>query len=171
MNSELTLSDRMGELLASQPMIRPVEIAKQLGVSEWEVVSQFSADEFTALPGRMAQPILESISDWGKVTTIIEVKGFVFEFKDAFPKGKLGFGYYNLQGSGGGLEGHLKLDAVTDIALLSRPLRGKETHAILFYAEDGTCIFKIYLGRDEEGCILPHQIAAFHALKEGQNVV
>ena len=82
-----------------------------------------------------------------------------------FPKGKNARGYYNLMGRDGELHGHLKLDNVAGIALVSKLFMGKEGHSFQFFGHSGRCIFKIYLGRDEQRQLLPEQVERFMALR------
>ena len=163
------LATRVGELLAAEPALRPVEMAKRLSVSEWDVMCCLPQEMVCPLDGRHAQTVLERVAEWGPVTTIMEVAGSIFEVKASLPRGRMGHGYYNLFGEPGQLHGHLRLDAVCHIALQSKPHRGKEAHAMVFFDADGRCIFKIYLGRDERGALFPAQIADFNALKELQH--
>ncbi|WP_019933471.1 heme utilization cystosolic carrier protein HutX [Oceanimonas smirnovii] len=163
------LKESISALLAAEPALRPVEMARRLNTSEWRVMQCLPANMVCPLAGRHAQTVLEQVAEWGPVTTIIEVSGSVFEVKAPLPRGRIGHGYYNLFGAPGELHGHLKLDAICHIALQSKPHRGKEAHAIVFYNEAGHCIFKIYLGRDDKGTLFPEQVAAFHVLKELQH--
>ena len=166
--SELTRQVRA--LLEAEPKLRPADMARRLHVSEWELVRRLPEELIFTLPGALAQTILERVAAWGRVTTIMEVAGSIFEVKASLPKGRVGHGYYNLFGEPGQLHGHLKLDAVANISLQSKPHRGSEAYAIVFYAEDGGCIFKIYLGRDEQGVLFPEQVTQFIALKELKHV-
>ncbi|MCH5141953.1 heme utilization cystosolic carrier protein HutX, partial [Mammaliicoccus sciuri] len=88
--------------------------------------------------------LLADLSSWGQVTTIVESDGSIFEVKAPFPKGKNARGYYNLMGRDGELHGHLKLDNVAGIALVSKLFMGKEGHSFQFFGHSGRCIFKIY---------------------------
>ncbi|QEW08533.1 heme utilization cystosolic carrier protein HutX [Nitrincola iocasae] len=159
------LIQQVETLLREKPQLRPVEMADELKVTEWAVVSALPGELVHLIEGNLAEAILQDVAHWGAVTTIVERDGSIFEFKGSLPEGKPGFGYYNLMGEAGQLHGHLKLDAITHIALLSKPLRGKEAHAIVFYNRAGACVFKIYLGRDPQGVIYAHQLQAFNRLK------
>ena len=65
------------------------------------------------------------------------------------------------EGGEEGLHGHLKLDGITHIALLSKPFMGKESYAFAFIAASGRCAFKIYLGRDADRRLLADQVTRF----------
>lgn len=116
-------------MLKDRPELMAGQIAAELAVTELEVVSQLPQGQFALLSLSEKDILLEELPTWGPMTTIISVSGSIFEFKGAFPKGKYAHGYYNLITKGDGLHGHLKLDDISAIALLSRPFRGQESHA------------------------------------------
>jgi hypothetical protein len=116
------------------------------------------------VPKDHVQNILQTVATWGKTTTIIIHHGCVFEFKGEFPKGELGFGYYNLKGEHG-FEGHIKLENIESVQLQRKMHAGKEAYAFVFNNKSGDSIFKIFLGRDEDGEIIPHQLDWFHELE------
>lgn len=160
------LTKQVLALLEAEPTLRPADMARRLAVAEWELVSRLPEALIFTLPGSLAQTVLERVSEWGRVTTIVEVAGSIFEVKAPLPKGRVGHGYYNLFGEPGELHGHLKLDAISHISLQSKPHRGNEAYAIVFYGSDGGGIFKIYVGRDEQGILFPDQVVHFNGLKE-----
>ena len=161
----MSSAQRIHALLEQDPGAHPSTLAAQLSVSEWEVVRHLPAELVTLLPTDRAQGLLEDLADWGPVTTIVESDGSIFEVKAPFPKGKDARGYYNLMGRDGELHGHLKLDNVAGIALVSKLFMGKEGHSFQFFGHSGRCIFKVYLGRDEKRQLLADQVTRFMALR------
>ncbi|BBQ54435.1 heme utilization cystosolic carrier protein HutX [Aeromonas jandaei] len=161
----MSIAQRIQEMLDQDPSVHPSTIATQLAVSEWEVVRQLPEELVTLLPADCTQALLEDLADWGSVTTIVESEGSIFEVKAPFPKGKDARGYYNLMGRDGELHGHLKLDNVVGIALVSKLFMGKEGHSFQFFGHSGRCIFKVYLGRDEKRQLLADQVTRFMALR------
>ncbi|MBB1315678.1 heme utilization cystosolic carrier protein HutX [Aliivibrio sp. SR45-2] len=158
-------------LFENDPSLLPSEMAKQLStenrlVSEGEVIKALPHHIVTLVVGEEAQTILEGLVGFGDVTTIVHSFGSIFEVKAPFPKGKLAHGYYDLMGRNGELHGHLKIDLIIDIALVSKPFRGSESHYFGFFDKEGNSIFKIYLGRDKKRQLLPEQVRAFCVLKE-----
>ncbi|GLR74332.1 heme utilization cystosolic carrier protein HutX [Aliivibrio sifiae] len=160
------MNKKVIELLEQDPSLLPSDIAKQLELSECEVVKLLPEEMVTLVEGSKAQDILEGLVGFGDVTTIIHSFGSIFEVKAPFPKGKLAHGYYNLMGRNGELHGHLRLDLITDIALVSKPFRGSESHYFGFFNQDGHSVFKIYLGRDKKRQLIPEQVSSFIALKQ-----
>lgn len=118
------------------------------------------------MPGQNAQQLLEQISEWGSMTTIVIHAGSVFEFSGAFPRGSVAEGFYNLQADGHGFHGHLNLQKVKQISFQTKPHRGRESYAFVFEDADGAVIFKVFLGRDEQGELLLSQREKFYQLMQ-----
>lgn len=155
------------ELDQQEPNISVAEIAMKMNTNERDVTLALPENMVSVIGGSYCQKILESLPEWGKVTTIIHSSGSIFEIKAPFPKGKVGHGYYNLVGGKNGeLHGHLKIDLITDVAFVSKPFHGTETHFIGFYDQAGDCVFKIYLGRDKKRKLIPEQIDLFKAMQK-----
>jgi putative heme utilization carrier protein HutX len=149
------------DLLDQEPTLLPAEMATRLNVSEYDVVSSLPTAMVATLDGAAAQSIFERLVGFGPVMTIMHSFGSIFEVKAPFPKGKVAHGYYNLMGKEGELNGHLNLDRIKNIALVSKPFRGRESHYIGFFCESGNNIFKVYLGRDKKRNLIPDQVKLF----------
>lgn len=155
------LKQQVAQLIEQEPTLLPSAIAERLDVSEFEAVAALPEEMRAILPGDQAQTILEQLVGFGPVTTIVHSFGSIFEVKAPFPKGKVARGYYNLMGREGELHGHLKLDNVKNIALVSKPFMGRESHYFGFFCQDGNNIFKIYLGRNEKRELIAEQVEQF----------
>jgi hypothetical protein len=118
------------------------------------------------IPGGQAEALLRELAGWGKLTTIVLHGGCVFEFKGPFPEGSIGEGYYNLDGPVPGFHGHIRLDAIDHIAFQVRAHRGRQSYALNFQNSDDENLFKVFLGRDDEGNVLAHQLKAFEKLQQ-----
>lgn len=119
----------------------------------------------TSLPGEDALALLQELHHWGNVTTIVLHGGSVFEYKGPFPIGRVAEGYYNLDGPVPGFHGHLKLDAIATIGFQDRAHRGRASYALTFNDADGNTIFKVFLGRDEDGEIIAEQLQRFQQIR------
>jgi len=156
----------VAELTDRQPNLSMAEIAGELSLTEGEVTLALDQTMMTRVDGKFSQAILELLPEWGRVTTIVHSAGSIFEAKAPFPKGKVAHGYYNLMGGKEGqLHGHLRLDLLTDIAFVSKPFRGMESHYIGFYNAAGECGFKVYLGRDKKRQLIAEQVEKFNQTK------
>ncbi len=160
------LKQQVQQIVEQDPAKLPAEIAQQLNISEAQVVLSFSAEMTTPVEGKHAETLLTELTSWGNVTTIVHSEGSIFEVKAPFPKGKNAHGYYNLMGREGQLHGHLRLDLISDIALVSKAFRGTESHYFGFFNEQGNSVFKIYLGRDKKRQLLTEQVEKFNLLKQ-----
>ncbi|EJS4020072.1 heme utilization cystosolic carrier protein HutX [Vibrio parahaemolyticus] len=160
-----SIKQQVEVLLEQEPQLLPAAMAERLGVTEFDVVAALPQEMVAIAPGEQAQTILESLVGFGPVTTIVHSFGSIFEVKAPFPKGKVARGYYNLMGREGELHGHLKLDNVKNIALVSKPFMGRESHYFGFFSEYGSNIFKVYLGRDEKRELIAEQVTAFRAMQ------
>ena len=117
------------------------------------------------LPREAVLPLLEQLPALGNTTTVILHGGCVFEFKGPFPGGSVAGGFYNLHGTRPGFEGHLRLEAMTRVRFQDRPHRGRASYAFVFEDDNGRCLFKVFLGRDEAGEIFSDQLAFFDNLR------
>ncbi|EGR1476357.1 heme utilization cystosolic carrier protein HutX [Vibrio parahaemolyticus] len=168
-NKMESIKQQVEVLLEQEPQLLPAAMAERLGVTEFDVVAALPQEMVAIAPGEQAQTILESLVGFGPVTTIVHSFGSIFEVKAPFPKGKVARGYYNLMGREGELHGHLKLDNVKNIALVSKPFMGRESHYFGFFSECGSNIFKVYLGRDEKRELIGEQVTAFRAMQAELN--
>lgn len=128
--------------------------------------AESSAVPAALIPGQQAQWLLEQISDWGTMTTIVLHGGSVFEYSGPFPKGTVAEGFYNLQSAGSGFHGHLNLQQVEHIRFQTKPHRGRESYAFVFENKQDEVIFKVFLGRDQNGELLSSQREKFYQLMQ-----
>lgn len=160
------LCRQLAELSEKEMSASTQELAARFGVSEYQLVAALPEEMAVMAHGSWAQSLLEELTGWGPLTTIVESEGSIFEFKGAFPAGKPGHGYFNLYSKEGtGLHGHLLLSQVSHIALLAKPFMGKASYSLQFFAANGRTMFKVYLGRDKLRQLLPEQVALFEQLR------
>ena len=115
-------------------------------------------------------PLLAALPGLGNTTTVILHGGCVFEFKGPFPGGSVAEGFYNLHGTRPGFEGHLRLEAMARVHFQDRPHRGRASYAFVFEDENGRGLFKVFLGRDESGDIIPEQLTFFDRLRRSRDL-
>ncbi|RTE66311.1 heme utilization cystosolic carrier protein HutX [Amphritea opalescens] len=119
-----------------------------------------------SLAGDQAEALLRELANWGHTTTIILHGGCVFEFKGCFPEGSIGHGYYNLDGPIPGLHGHIDLAAIHHIDFQDKPHRGRQSYAFNFQDQNNQNIFKVFLGRQEDGELIAEQVTRFKAIQQ-----
>ena len=129
-------------------------------------MSDERAANHAMLPGDQAEALLGELATWSRTTTIILHGGCVFEFKGRFPRGEMGQGFYNLDSQGEGFEGHINLELISQIRFQDKTHRGKTSFAFVFENRNGECLFKVFLGRDEQGNLYPEQLARFTQIRD-----
>lgn len=159
----LTPPKTLAEAMAENPTAALEDIARAAGVTPLDVLEALPAGEVTHLPGARMVAALDDIAGWGEVTFIVNTGPVVLEAKGPMHGGTVAHGMYNLRGKPIG--GHLNIAACARVAFVRRKLFSTETRSVQFYGQDGSCLFKVYLGRDENRRMIPAQIAAFDALE------
>lgn len=122
------------------------------------------------LPAHCVLPLLQALPTLGNTTTVILHGGCVFEFKGVFPRGTVAEDFYNLESEAPGLHGHLRLKTLRQVRFQDRPHRGRASFAFVFEDAMGHCLFKVFLGRDARGTIIPAQLVFFEQLRRERRV-
>ncbi|MFD1217458.1 heme utilization cystosolic carrier protein HutX [Microbulbifer celer] len=157
---------KVQQLLASESGYTLEQMAKVLDTSVREIIANLPAEMATLADNNAVWQLIEELPTWGKVTVIVQSEGSVFEFKGEFPKGSIARGYYNFMHHKNPFHGHLLVDGLVEVALVSKPHRGAESHSMVFLAPSGNCVFKVFLGRDAERKLIPEQVKRFQQLKQ-----
>ncbi|WP_159866438.1 MULTISPECIES: heme utilization cystosolic carrier protein HutX [unclassified Raoultella] len=151
----------LAEFLLTEPDGTLEAIADRYQTSLLEVVQNLPSP--TLVSGENFDAIWETVSEWGKVTTLVHTADVILEFTGELPSGFHRHGYFNLRGKKG-MTGHIKAENCRHIALIERKFMGMDTASILFFNQAGSAMFKIFLGRDEHRQLLADQVSAFRAL-------
>lgn len=151
------------QALVDNPTAALEDIARAAGCTPLEVLEALPESEVTHLPGTTMPDTLDDISTWGEITFIVNTGPVVLEVKSEMGKGALSGEMYNLNTKP--ICGHLNARACARVAFVRRKLFSMETRSVQFYAKDGSCMFKVYLGRDEKRQLIASQMEAFDALE------
>ena len=134
--------ESLHERLAKNPDGIVERIAREYGVSTLSVVEE----------------------SWGEVLFIVHTPDIVLECAGSIPPGTFGRGYYNIHGDSP-IGGHIRAEACSRIAFLSRPFMGRPSCSIQFFNSDGEAMFKVFVRRDEKRELKADQVAKFEALR------
>lgn len=134
-------------------------IARDNDVSLADVISCLPVEQAQTIAGDKFNQVMMEISGWGEITFLVHTADIVLEVKGELPTGSEGRGFYNLHGKPIG--GHLKGENCSTISFVSRPVFKNDAHSVQFFNKDGGCMFKIYLGRDDERQLIPAQVEKF----------
>lgn len=153
-------------LFAENPGRTPAEVAIELQITEAEVIRAMPAGMVTILDNVALEDVYTHLRGWGEIMLVLDVEGSIFEMVTPFPKGGFKFGYYNMSDSRTILKGHLKMEGVGTIALVSKPFHGVDTRSVQFYSPAGRPIFKVYLRRNKDKTFLAEHLEQFESLKQ-----
>jgi heme iron utilization protein len=140
------------------------QIARDYGVSTFEVVRALPAEHRTIADGACFEEIMQALTQWGEVLFIVHTPDIVLECAGKIPPGSFGRGYYNLHGDSP-IGGHFKADNCKRIAFVSRPFMGRASRSLQFFNGAGEAMFKVFVRRDAERNLLPDQVRIFDELR------
>lgn len=150
--------------LLEKPFQGPLEaLAQAAGISMKAVVDCLPEACRHAITGKDFTDIMKEVGDWGEMLLIVNTDDGVFECKGRIMPGSVGMGYYNL-GHGSPVSGHLRHDRCRDIYCVRRSFHKLDTCSIQFFNETGGCMFKLFVGRGEDGQLDPEQVRLFEEL-------
>ena len=155
------LAERVAALIEKNPSVMVRSIAADLGVSEEMVTAALPEEMRLRVPAEDFVPVWEAMAAWEKVTFMAETPGAILEISGQLPKGKMAHGMYNLMDKKFPLGGHVLVEKIASIWLVSKPAFGLESHSVQFFSREGAACFAVYLGRDEKRTILPQVKAGF----------
>ncbi len=164
MNLSVETREAVVASLNANPGVVLEQIAKQYEVTTADVVACLPENEVSTIDGGAFVQVMLEIATWGEVTFLVNTGDLILEIKGIVPKGEMARGYYNLHGKP--LGGHLKPDNCVSISFVSRKLFSNDTHSVQFYSKDGSCMFKIYLGRDEKRQLIAEQVEKFVVFRD-----
>jgi putative heme utilization carrier protein HutX len=140
------------------------QIAREYGVSTFDVVEALPVEHRAIVPGSAFEKILGALMSWGPMVFIVHTPDIVLECEGPIPPGSVGRGYFNLHGDSP-IGGHIKIENCTSIAFVMRPFMGRESRSIQFFNAAGEAMFKIFVRRDEKREVVAEQVKLFDALK------
>jgi len=153
----------LAERAASSPGDLLEQIAREYGVSTFEVVRNLPPEQATLAPGEAFADIMQDITSWGEILFLIHNQDIVLECAGTLPSGTFGHGYFNIHGDSP-IGGHIKADNCKWIAFVTRGAK-RVSMSVQFYNQAGEAIFKIFVRRDDKRELIPEQIAHFEALR------
>jgi len=140
------------------------QIAREYGVSTFDVVSALPAEHRTIAPGSRFEEVLQTVADWGEVLFIVHTPDIVLECTARISPGSFARGYFNLRGDSS-IGGHIKAENCTHIAFVSRPFMGRPSRSVQFFNGAGEAMFKVFVRRDRERNLIGEQVERFDALR------
>ncbi len=146
--------DGVVEAIAGKAEVTPAEV---LAILPPGAAIQAPAESFNA--------IWEELRSWGEILMIVQTPDIVFEVAGTLPEGSEGHGWFNIHGDSP-IGGHIKKEACVSIAFVDRTFHGRRSLSVWFMNAAGSAMFKIFVRRDAEKELLPHQVARFETLRD-----
>lgn len=159
-------TEKITDYLSKNQNVPTLFAARELGVSEREILRNIDDDGITEVSGSFFDSVMKEIAGWGAVTVIVTNDSAIIEMKTSVPVGQYVRGFFNLHSDESHLGGHISFEEIESVFFVSRPFMGKESHSVQFFDKNGKCSFKVYLGRDACGKVLECQKADFIKLKK-----
>lgn len=156
----------LAERLAANPDGILETLARDHGVSTFDVVRALPEANRTLVPGERFADIMMAVTAWGPVLFIVHTPDIVLECEGPLPPGTFARGYFNLHGDSP-IGGHIRAERCTDIAFVSRPFMGRTSMSIQFFNGEGEAMFKIFVRRDAARELIPEQVAKYASLRAG----
>ena len=140
------------------------QIARDYGVSTYEVVRNLPSEHRTLASSEAFADIMQDVTAWGDILFIVHTPDIVLECEGQLPPGTFGRGYFNIHGDSP-IGGHIKAENCASIAFVSRPFMGRVSMSIQFFNGAGEAMFKIFVRRDEARELIAEQVKKFHVLR------
>lgn len=141
------------------------QIAREHGVSTFDVVEALPVGQRAILPGTRFEEIMGALTEWGEVLFIVHTPDIVLECAGKIPAGSFARGYFNLHGDSP-IGGHLRADNCKHIVFVMRPFMGRPSRSLQFFNAAGEAMFKIFVRRDAARNLLADQVEKFDILRE-----
>jgi putative heme utilization carrier protein HutX len=151
--------------VAENPGVVFEDAAREHNVAPRAVVEALPQEMRRFAPGSAFIDAMNDIAEWGDVQVIVHTEDGIMETGGPIPKGSVARGYFNLMGRTG-FHGHLKHERCAAIAFVERPFMGRTSNLLIFINRDGGIMFKIFVGRDENGQLKQNQVEKFRALAD-----
>ena len=146
--------EKLNDLLHAKKPVTLGLIAKELQCTALEAAYVLPSENCAFVRRDVGfETVWSELCTWERVTFFISHEGHVFEIVTKLSPGKSAMGYYNILHADATLGGHIKADAIADMAFISMPFMGRESHYVAFFGLDGSLHFSVYVGRDNHHLI------------------
>ena len=143
----ISLQQQLKELISGGKSMGLQMLAGVCRKSELEVIKALPEGMGMLFEGSYFDKVWQMLTEIDTLTFFIESSGNIFEFKTKIEHGREGFGYFNLFGKNC-LNGHLRKETVSSIALLKIPFMQLESRQVAFINTDGKVMYSFYLPRE-----------------------
>lgn len=158
------MKSKIEKLINNDNKISFSEISKELNISFLEVLRNISSPHVRTYPIEKIDKLFEILNKWEEVLLLVITPNFVLEIKDKFPQGKYGHGFLNFHDKETSIGGHLSVNNIKEIFIVTDTIFNKKSCSIKFFDSDEKEIFSIYVPRDEKGQLREKYLEIFNSL-------
>ncbi len=139
-----SLKQKVAEKLKTEPGVKILMLARELGVSEAEVLAAYPAELATPLDGDQAEAIIRDLKSLGRVHVIVNSGSAIME-----NFGKFG-GFSNagpfLNVNGQNLHMHIFINQIKSLFAVRKPFDEpeKQNVSIQLFNQEGVAAFKVF---------------------------
>jgi putative hemin transport protein len=133
------------EYFQSNPRAMTMVAARELGISEAEVMRNLPSDRVTELAAPRFVEMMDRLADYEKVHVIVSNGATTIESFGKFGNFSTYGPFFNVQSKS--LDMHIRQDAIDAVFAVEKPghLDGVVTLSIQFYDRQGSSAFKVFL--------------------------
>lgn len=156
------MREKIQNLLQADEKISLSKIATELNMSYIEVLR--NAPTSKKYDVNKKEELFEILRGWEKVFLLVVTPSFVIEIQDKFPKGFHAHGYLNFHDKESTIGGHLSVDKIKEIFVVTDIMFGRKSCSIKFFGEDEKEIFAVYVPRNEKKELIEECLESFNNL-------
>lgn len=157
------MPDRIRDAVVKNPRKMTVQLARDLGVPEVEVIRAFPTDRVTELDITRWEELLRSLEALGPVRVLVSNGATTIEIQGQFGGFSRAGEFFNVQTES--LDMHIRWQQLATVFAVEKPghLDGIATRSIQFFDQSGAAAFKVFLNFG--GPIPPEREALFSELR------
>src|SRR3984893_17329609 len=157
------MSDRIRAAVEKNPRKMTLQLARDLGVPEVEIIRAFPADRVTELDIARWEDLLRSFEAFGSVRVLVSNGAATIEVDGTFGGFSTAGEVFNVQTDS--LDMHIRCPQLAAVFAVETPghMDGTATRSFQFFDQAGAAAFKVFLNFG--GPILPEREAMFIELR------
>ncbi len=138
-------SASVNEYFEANPRAMTMVAARELGISEAEVLRHLPSDRVTELAATRFRELMDRLADYDKVHVIVSNGATTIEAFGKFGNFSTHGPFFNVQSDT--LDMHIRQDEINSVFAVEKPghLDGVTTLSIQFYDRQGKSAFKVFL--------------------------
>jgi putative hemin transport protein len=152
------------EAVATNPRAMTLQLARDLGVPEVEVIRAMPDGRAVALDAARWEELIRSLEGFGKVHVIVSSGAATLEATGEFGGFSTWGDFFNVQTKT--LDMHIRWPELAAVFAVEKPshMNGVSTCSVQFYDRAGAAAFKVFVNFGEKAA--PERLARFQELRE-----